>query len=139
MYIIGEILDTNKLKTVYAVFEDKKNVERYNKTSQNEYHVITIDTVFPFFLVEEFSGEEKHYQYITKDALENRIQKIKSLDHATFVYFNLWRIDKNMYNKDFPNEPILRGIDFHIHFTDIDIKEIENKGFDAYWDDIRIA
>ncbi|MDH7447587.1 hypothetical protein [Aquimarina sp. 2201CG14-23] len=139
MYIIGEILDANKLKTVYAVFEDKKSVETYNKEHQNEYQIITIDTIFPFFFIEEFNTEEKYYQCITKDELEKRIQKIKSLNPATFVYFNLWRIDESMYNKDFPNEPILRGVDFHIHFTDTDIKEIESKGFDAYWDDIRTA
>ncbi|WP_298545009.1 hypothetical protein [uncultured Aquimarina sp.] len=139
MYIIGEILDTNRLKTIYAVFEDKKSVEMYNKEYQNQLNLITVDTVFPFFFIEEFNSKKKYYQYITKDELENRIRKIKSLGHDTFVYFNLWRIDESMYNKDFPNEPILRGVDFHIHFTDTDIKEIESKGFDAYWGDIRIA
>ncbi|WP_299242911.1 hypothetical protein [uncultured Aquimarina sp.] len=139
MYIIGEMLDHNKLKTIYAVFEDKKSVETYNKEHQNQLNLITVDTVFPFFFIEEFSSEEKYYQCISKDALENRIQKIKSLDQTTVVYFNLWRIDESMYNKDFLNEPILRGVDFHIHFTDTDIKEIESKGFNAYWDDIRTA
>ncbi|MFD2562901.1 hypothetical protein [Aquimarina rubra] len=138
MHVIGEIKEENKFKSVYAVFEDKINADAYHKKNLNQLETIEIETVFPFFIIEEFTNQERYYKSITKEELEIRTQKIKELDTAASVYFNLWRIDRDLYNKNFPDESVLRGTDFHIHFTDTDMKEIETNGFDAYWDDIVI-
>ncbi len=134
MYVIAKAIDNNTFKMVYAVFKDKERATVYTKKYRLDTVVIEAD--FPFFLIEEFSNEENYYQYITKDELERKIEQTKTLDHSKFGYFNLWRIDGDTYNKNFPDEPILNGMDFHIHFTDSDIKEIEKNGFDVYWKDI---
>lgn len=138
MYIIGELITYNTFKLIYAVFEDEATVKPHSKKNENTLDVIKIDASFPFFIIEEFSNDGNYYKYVTKQELKHRIQKVKK-EESTFVYFNLWRIDKDGYNKKFPEEPILNGMDFHIHFTDTDIKEIKINGFDAYWQDIITA
>jgi len=134
MYIIGKAINTSKFELVYAIFKGKENAETYNK--KHRLDTVIVDATFPFFLIEEFDENGNHYEYIPKKELEDRIQEVDKSIEARFVYFNLWRIDEDIYNKNFPNEPVLRGVDFHIHVTDTDINEIEANGFDSYWDEI---
>jgi len=136
MYIIGETIGENKLKMVYAVFKDKKSADIYIEKQKVKLEAVVVDADYPFVLIEEFNNGRNSYKYITKTELENRIRQIETGKAIYGVYFNLWRIDEDMYNENFPSKPVLNGMHFHIHFNDDDLNQIEKKGFEAYWEDI---
>ncbi len=139
MYLIVEKISGKKFKFLYAVFDDKiKAKEHLQKLSNQKAKTIEFyeNLKYPFFIVEEFDKNYNNdYYVISMTELENKINSIKikeDTENEIIVYFNLWRIDENLINERFPNEPILNGRDIHFHFTNTDIKDINEKGFGSY-------
>lgn len=136
MYLIGKIITGTEFKSIHAVFKTMADVEDYNQKHKNELEMIRVHLEYPFFILQEFHSTIRHYKSITKEELKDKILNTKKLTDNQTIYFNLWRIDSNLYNEDFPDEPVLRGKDFHIHFMNTDFEKIEEKGFEHYWEEI---
>ncbi len=143
MYLIVEKISGNKFKLLYAVFDDEtKAKEHLQKLSNRTEKTIEFyeNLKYPFFLIEEFDENYNNdYCVISMSELENTINALKikeDTENEMSVYFNLWRIDKNSINEKFANEPILNGRDVHFHFTNTDIKEIKENGFEHFWNEL---
>ncbi len=142
MYLTVEKISGKKFKLLYAVFDDETKAKKHlQKLSNRTEKTIEFyeNLKYPFFLIEEFDENYNNYCVISMAELENKINAIKvkeDTENEMSVYFNLWRIDKNSINEQFPNEPILNGRDIHFHFTNMDIKEIKENGFENFWKEL---
>ena len=80
-----------------------------------------------------------YYNYIDQEALAAVIADIKQINDYKTIYFNLWRIEKDLFNADFPAEPCLNGWNYHLHFMDYDFQQINTDGIESYWKEILTA
>jgi len=142
MYLVGDVIAVDKLALLYAVFKQKesalKYLSRHHPKNENRLSILEIaDLKFPFFILAEIRAETPHFRILkNKQALLERISSIEAIGDFETFYFNMWRIENESFNQEFPTESILRGRDWHLHFTDHDLQDISVIGFDQYWNDI---
>ena len=91
------------------------------------------NSTFPLIILETFLENENLYKIIDKKGLDDIILTIERKNDNKTIYFNLWKVDENTYNRNFQSEPCLTGREYHIHFMDFDLRDIEADGIDHYW------
>ena len=137
MYLIGKEFNDNRFKLIYGIFKDESKAESFLKDTKGDLRITKFENYnFPFFIIEELEDTNHFYYPVNKQELRERIDRITQLNDFNTMYFNLWRINCDGYNKNYPKEPFLNGRDWHLHFMNHDIQQIEKGGFDKYWNDI---
>lgn len=137
MYLIGKQFNDGRFKIIYGIFKDESRAKSYKKSIKEDLNIEKFDNLnFPFFLIEELEVTNHSYNLINKEGLKKRIEGIIQSNNSETIYFNLWKIDGDGYNKNYPKEPFLNGGDWHLHFMNQDIQKINKDGFDKYWNDL---
>lgn len=141
MFLVGQLVAEDKFGLLYAVFEKKQDANNYLRNhhpeNSDKLKIVEFSNLrFPFFILSEFREKPLFFRPINQIELQRRISQIDKVGDFETIYFNLWRIEKSTFNNNFPKESILRGRDWHLHFMDHDLQEIEYGGFEQYWQSI---
>lgn len=143
MYITGVILENDIFESIYSIFNNRNDlmnwleiIDKVNIKFDDE-NIKTIEIkglIFPIIILEMFQNDKHIYKIVDKDKFNELIEKINLDVDDEKTYFNLWKVDNNIFNKVFPAESCLTGNVFHLHIQNNDIVEMKQFGIGKYMD-----
>jgi hypothetical protein len=143
MYITGSVLKKDIYKSIYSLFNNRSDFINWLEIIDKgniKFDDVNIKTIeikkldFPIFIFEIFQNDKNIYKVIDENTFNELIEKINLDVDNEKIYYNLWKIENNIFNKKFPSESCLTGNVFHIHIQTKDIVEIKQLGIRKYMD-----